>query len=354
MPDLLRDFDKKYLGNTLGDWLLAAALFVAIFLAVEFVRGMIRSRRERWQRAGSAPLELFGGFAVATSRMVVISVALYFSEKLLKLPPRADRLFAAVIVAGIAVQLAMWATVALRFGVERRYRRAGSEDAGARASVGALLFIGQLVIWAVFTLLALDTLGINITALVAGLGVGGIAVALAAQTILSDLFGSMSIALDKPFVVGDALRIDDIEGTVEHIGIKSTRLRSVTGEQVILANADVLKSRVRNLGRMPERRVQITIGITYDTPPELVDRISTIVKQVVEAQDDTRFVQCPLARLGDYALEFDATFFVANRPGMRHGDCVDAVNRGLVRAFATAGIDFAYPTRRLLLEQAAP
>ncbi len=353
MKDFLARLDARFLDNTLSDWLLAAALFVVIFLSVEFVRGLVRAKHKRWENASSATLELFGGFATATSRMVVISVALYFAEKLLRLPPRADRVFEAVIVAGIAVQLALWATVALRFGVNRHYRRAVGEDAGARASVGALMFIGQLVIWAVFTLLALDNLGINITALVAGLGVGGIAVALAVQAILSDLFGSMSIALDRPFVVGDALRIDDIEGTVEHIGIKSTRLRSVTGEQVILANADVLKSRVRNLGRMSERRVQLTIGITYETPPERVDRVSAIVKQVVEAQHDTRFVQCPLARLGDHALEFDAIYFVANRPGQRHGDSVDAINRGLVRAFAAAEIDFAYPTRRLLVEQAS-
>ena len=156
---------------------------------------------------------------------------------------------------GIWLQVGLWATTALRFFLERRQQRAGLNDAAAASTVNVLMFVGQILIWAVFVLLALDNLGVNITALVAGLGVGGIAIALAVQTILGDVFGSLSIAFDKPFVVGDMLRIDDIEGTVEHIGIKSTRLRSITGEQVILANADVLKARVRNLGRMPERRV---------------------------------------------------------------------------------------------------
>jgi len=354
MQDLLSRVDRKFLGTTLGDWLLAAALFAVIFLAVEFVRGVVRSRRRHWQGAGSPALELLGGFAAATSRLVVISVALYFAEKLLKLPPRADRVFEVVIVAGMAVQLALWATVALRFAVHRHYGGASGEDLGARASVGALLFIGQLVIWAVFALLALDNLGINITALVAGLGVGGIAVALAVQTILSDLFGSMSIALDKPFVVGDQLRIDDVEGTVEYIGIKSTRLRSLTGEQVILSNADVLKSRVRNLGRMAERRVLFRIGVTYETSPEALDRIADIVRQAVESVPNTRFLQCPLMSLGADSLEFELIFFVASRPDVSYGQTIGAVNRGIFRAFAERGVDFAYPTRRLLVEQAAP
>jgi small-conductance mechanosensitive channel len=354
MQDLLAHVDRKFLGNTLGDWLLAMALFTAIFLAVEFVRGVVRSRRRHWDGAASPALELLGGMAAATSRLVVISVALYFSEKLLQLPPKADRVFAAVIVAGVAVQLALWATVALRFAVHRHYGGGAGEDRGARASVGALLFIGQLVIWAVFALLALDNLGINITTLVAGLGVGGIAVALAVQTILSDLFGSMSIALDKPFVVGDQLRIDDVEGTVEYIGIKSTRLRSLTGEQIILSNADVLKSRVRNLGRMAERRVLFRLGVTYETPPDKLDRVADIVRQAVQSVPDTRFVQCPLMSLGADSLEFELIFHVANRPDVSHGQTVGMVNRGIFRAFAEAGIDFAYPTRRLLVEQAPP
>jgi small-conductance mechanosensitive channel len=335
-------------------WLLAAALFAGIFLAVEFVRGLVRARQKRWQSSGSRPLGLLGGFAAKTSRLVVISVALYFSEKLLKLPTRVDRTLEVVIVAGIAVQAALWATVALRFAVDSRYRGGAGDEPGTRASMGALIFIGELLIWGVFALLALDNIGVKLTPLLAGLGVGGIAVALAVQTILSDLFGSMSIALDKPFAVGDLLRIDDIEGTVEHIGIKSTRLRSVTGEQVILSNADMLKSRVRNLGRMAERRVLLPIAITYDTPPDLVDRVAGIVRGVVGACPGTRFVQCPLARLGDSALEFDALFFVANRADLRHSDAVDEFNRRLVRAFAAEGIEFAYPTRRLLVEGTAP
>jgi small-conductance mechanosensitive channel len=350
MNDLLSRLDRSFLGNTLGEWLLAAALFATIFLVGEFVRGRARARLHRSQQGRAAPLELLGRFAAATSRLVVISVALYFAEKVLQLPPPTDRVFAVVIVAGIAVQLALWATTALRFFIERHYRGDTRGGPGSGA-VGVLMFVGGVVIWAVFALLALDNLGVKVAPLLAGLGIGGIAVALAVQAILGDLFASISIALEKPFVVGDALRVDDIEGTVEYIGVKSTRLRSVTGEQVIIANADLLKSRLRNLGRMPERRVLFRLQVAYENQSAAIEQASGIVRRVVEAEAGTRFVQCLLMALGQHALEFEVIYFVANRPDVNHGRTVDAINRGLVREFAAAGIRFAYATQRVLLQQ---
>ncbi|HMA12539.1 MAG TPA: mechanosensitive ion channel family protein [Steroidobacteraceae bacterium] len=342
-----------FLGNPLRDWLLAACVFIVTFLVTPALKSRIRAQRRRWQamQSPTPTLELLALLLARTSQLVVLVFALYFAEKILNWPKRVDRIFDVIIVFGIWLQVGLWATTALRFFLERRQQRAGLHDAAAASTVNVLMFIGQLLIWAVFVLLALDNLGVNITALVAGLGVGGIAIALAVQTILGDVFGSLSIAFDKPFVVGDTLRIDDIEGTVEHIGIKSTRLRSITGEQVILANADVLKARVRNLGRMPERRVLLKLGVEYGTPAEKLDQVTDIVKRVVESVPDTRFVQCVLANLGDYALQFEAIYFVANRPGMRHADSVDMVNRGALRALAAAGIGLAFPTQRVLVER---
>jgi small-conductance mechanosensitive channel len=360
MKEFLSRLDRTFLGNTLGDWLLAAALFAVIFLVGEFVRGRARARLHRSQQGRAARLELLGRFAAATSRLVVISVALYFAEKVLQLPKRADglptitdRIFDVVIVVGVAVQLALWATTALRFGIERHYRGDTRGGPGSGA-VGVLMFVGGVVIWAVFALLALDNLGVKIAPLVAGLGIGGIAVALAVQTILGDMFSSISIALEKPFVVGDALRVDDIEGTVEYIGIKSTRLRSVSGEQVIISNADLLKSRVRNLGRMPERRVLFRLRLAYENDAAHIERVSGAVRRVIEEQKGTRFMQCLLNTLGSDALEFEVIYFVANRADVNHGGTVDAINRGIVREFAEGGIQFAYVTQRVLLQQVAP
>jgi small-conductance mechanosensitive channel len=346
MEHFLKLIEQVFLGNSLRDWLLSAAVFLATFLVVPFIRGRIRARQQRWRDIDNPALDLLSQLAARTNRLVLFSFALNFAEKLLTLPPKVDRAFDIVIVFGIAVQLAIWAATALRFLIQRHYTRNGIDDNGSRASVGVLMFVGQVIIWAVFTLLALDNLGVNITALVAGMGVGGIAIALAVQTILGDLFGSMSIALDKPFAVGDSLRIDDIEGTVEQIGIKSTRVRSVTGEQVILSNADVLKSRVRNMGRMPEKRVVARLRVAYDTAPDAIAKVSTLVEEAVRAAAGTRFVSCLLAEIGEYALEFEAVYFIENRGEGHIPRATDAVNRGILARFGAAGIAFAYPTRR--------
>jgi small-conductance mechanosensitive channel len=338
-----------FLDNPLRDWLLAAGVFLVTFLVTPALKGRIQAQRRKWQSMESPTptLELLAQLLARTSQLVVLVFALYFAEKILTWPDKVDRVFDVIIVFGIWLQVGLWATTALRFFLERRQQRAGLNDAAAASTVNVLMFVGQLLIWAVFVLLALDNLGVNITALVAGLGVGGIAIALAVQTILGDVFGSLSIAFDKPFVVGDTLRIDDIEGAVEHIGIKSTRLRSVTGEQVILANADVLKARVRNLGRMPEKRISARLRVAYDTPPALVAQVPVLAEESVRDGEGARFVSCLLAEIGAYALEFELVYFITNESG-QIPRTTDAVNRGIVARFGAAGIAFAYPTRRHL------
>ena len=166
------------------------------------------------------------------------------------------------------------------------------------------------MIWTLLILLALDNLGVNITALVAGLGVGGVAVALSLQNILGDLFASLSIALDKPFTVGDSLTIDTFVGRVEHIGIKTTRLRSESGEQIILSNADVLKSRVRNFGRQEEQRILVTIRATYDTPSEKLKELPKLLEKIVREQTVVRFERCHLRTLGESSFLFELSYFV--------------------------------------------
>jgi len=210
----------------------------------------------------------------------------------------------------------------------------------------------RLVIWVVIALMALGNLGINVGPLVAGLGVGGIALALAVQTVLADLFASLSIALDKPFVVGDTLRVDTFEGVVEQIGIKSTRLRSISGEQIIIANADLLKSRVRNLKRATEWRALFKLSLAYDTSTEGLDAVVPIVSEAVGTHPGARFGYCLLTELGESALRYEVCFYLENAAGRDMNRALDQVNRQILRGFARAGIQFAYPTRTLWLRRA--
>ena len=343
--------ETQYLHNSLLDWGLALLAFLLPFVALPFVRRLIRGRQAHWHELSthSPVVDLLSQLAVGTSRIVVLTAGLYFAEKLLTLPKRIDLAFDIIIVVTTWFQGGLWATVALRFFIQQRQGRAGLHDEAAKSSLGVVTFVAQFLIWSLFALLALDNLGVNITTLVAGLGVGGVAIALSVQTILGDLLASLSIAFDKPFVPGDLLKVDDFEGTVEFTGFKSTRLRSVTGEQIIISNADLLKSRVRNLGRMAERRTLFRLHVAYETPAEKVAAVPTVVEAAVRNVVGTRFVNCLLASLGRDALEFEVVYFVANKPGVDIAATNSAVNQQIVSRFAEAGVGFAYPTQRHVL-----
>jgi small-conductance mechanosensitive channel len=247
-------------------------------------------------------------------------------------------------------QAGLWATAATRAWLDQRRTRMLASDRAAAGSLGIVAFIVQVLIWTMVMLLTLENVGVDITALVAGLGIGGVAVALALQNILGDLFASLSITFDRPFVVGDFLIVDDILGSVEYIGVKSTRLRSLSGEQIVVSNADLLKSRLRNYGRMSERRAAFTVDITYDTPADMLEQIPKILRAVVEAQQDTRFDRSHFARHAAASLDFETVYYVLCADYNRYMDIQQAINIRVHREFQRLGIEFAYPTQRLLLE----
>ena len=202
-----------------------------------------------------------------------------------------------------------WLSAIVRHAIDTRR---GQDLAGAEgaASLNILRFVGMLVAWLVAFLMLLTNLGIKIGPLVAGLGIGGIAIALAVQNLLGDLFASLSIALDKPFRVGDSLAIGDEKGTVEQIGIKSTRLRSTSGEQIVISNGDLLKSRVRNYSAAHERRAELQLRHRLRNAARAVRRVPAIIEAAIRRQQNTRFERAHFARFGDYALEFEATYMV--------------------------------------------
>jgi small-conductance mechanosensitive channel len=349
--------ERVWLGNSVRDWLFALLAFLVIFTVLPLLRGFVLSRRTRLQTFdhGHGGVELALLLIGRTSRLFLWVVALFVAGRFLESPPRVEQASKVLIVLVTWFQVALWGVTAVRFALERQQQKhEAAGDPGFRGSIGIVMFVANLVIFAVAILLALDNLGVNITALVAGLGVGGIAIALAVQTILGDLLASLSITLDKPFTVGDFLKLDDIEGRVERIGVKSTRLRSVSGEQVILANADLLKSRIRNLGRMPEQRALMTISISYETPPEKVDDVTALIGKAVAAVPEARFEYCVLKTLAETALVFEICYFVPDPAGGRYLRTTDAINRHIHAALADAGVSFASAARTVPLRAPPP
>jgi small-conductance mechanosensitive channel len=339
------------LGNSLTDWLTAAFVAVAVWTALWVLRKLIASRYKRYSTGRNPTLIRLIAYLVGNTRQFLFfAIALDAGQEFLTLPDKIQRVVSAFVLILILVQVGLWAGRSVRFYLEMKELERGA-DRLFSGSLDIINFVASMLIWSLVVLVALDNVGVNITALLAGLGVGGVAVALALQNVLGDLFASLSIALDKPFVIGDNLTIDTFIGKVEHIGIKTTRLRSEGGEQIILSNADLLKSRVRNFGRLAEQRVLTTIRVTYDTPAEKLRGMPKLLEGIVREQAPARFERCHLRTLGETAFHFELTYFVQQPSVNPLLDLQQAVNLRIIDELRRQGIEFAYPTQLVLLER---
>ena len=341
------------LHNTPLAWLQGVGACVLLFAAAALARRLARRYDQRLQAVGRADLiALVFEVAGRTTTFFLLAIAMFAGLQFLRPPAHAHEAIDDAITVVIFWQVGVWASAAVGTWLQsnRRARRGG--DRAAESSLGVIVFIARAIVWMMVVLLALENLGVNITTLVAGLGVGGVAVALALQNILGDLFASLSITFDQPFYVGDFVSVDTFQGTVEHIGIKSTRLRSISGEQIVLSNADLLKSRLRNFGRMSERRVLFTLGVTYETPVELLERIPLLLRGIIEGIADTRFDRCHFTNHNAASLDFETVYYVVTADYMRHMDIQQEMRLKIHREFDRLGIEFAYPTQRLIMERA--
>ncbi len=340
--------DYEYFGNSVQQYLYAAAMVIAIFVVVRVLRALVERRMHKLAALTQTSLDdLVLELVSHTRRLVITVLGLCAGAALLDLPDRLEQFLPVLATAVLLVQIGLWGTTAVVFIVERNRRNkltAGEHDTLPAFSVLGLL--GRGLVWAVVFLLLLDNFGVNVTALVTGLGIGGVAVALAVQKILSDLFASVSIVLDKPFQVGDFIVLDGgFMGTVQDIGLKSTRVASLSGEMLVLSNSDLVNARLRNFKQMQERRVQFTIGVVYDTPIDEIEAIPGLIREIVEAQPKARFDRAHFKEYGDSALVFEVVYIVTVPEFNVHMDVQQAINLGMMRAFQARGIEFAFPTR---------
>lgn len=343
--DLSGTLDYTFLGNPLHRWLIAAGLALLVFIGLRLARRFTVSSIGRLARKTSTSWDDLAIHALSKTRGLLLAVlALYAGANLVELPANAMRILGAATAVALMLQSGFWVHAGLNYGFDR-YRKREEVDGASTTVVSALAFLSKVVLWSVVLLVALDNLGVQVTAFVTGLGVGGIAVALALQNILGDLFASLSIVLDRPFVIGDFIIVGDMLGSVEHVGLKTTRVRSLSGEQLIFANNDLLSSRIRNFGRMFERRVPFTIGVVYQTPRARLTRIPTLIREAVEAQEQTRFDRSHFKAYGAYSIDFETVFYVLGPDYNLYMDILQAINLHIHAAFEREGIDFAYPTQ---------
>jgi small-conductance mechanosensitive channel len=358
LPGLLGLLRLRVFDNALGAWLAAILLGLLFLGALVLLKNLLLRRlRAAADRTPTRVDDLIVLLLAKTRPYVLLLIAFYLAAHLLPLTGAITRLVSIAAVVAVLVQLAIWGDALVRLSVARYTQQVALQDLGRAATVAAIGFMGRLLLWSLLVLLVLDNVGVNVTALVAGLGIGGIAVALAVQNILGDLFASLSIMLDKPFVAGDFITVDAYMGNVEYIGIKTTRLRSLSGEQIVFSNADLLRSRIRNYQRMAGRRVEFVLSVTYENPPHRLELVPRLLREIIEAQAQARLDRAFFKGFRDFALDFEVAYFIDSADYHVFVDTQQAVNVAIFRRFHERGIEFAHQgtahTQKLPAAQAA-
>lgn len=343
---------QDFLGNSWERWAVAGCIFLGALLLSLAARGILCNRLEKFSRTTESQLDDLAVILLRNTHFLFFFlVALHVAANSLLLDPKVAKVIHVTFFLVLFTQVGLWASRAINFLGNAYVNKTLTVDAGKATTVRAMLFFGQMFVWITVLLLLLDNWGIKVAPFLAGLGIGGIAIAFAVQGILSDLFASLSIVLDKPFVIGDAIGVDNDSGTVEYIGLKTTRVRRTSGEQLVFSNSELLKSRIRNFKRMQERRVLLRIGVLYETEQAKIEAIPGWLKSVVEKEPEARFGRAHFASFGASALEYEMEYFVNSPDYGVYMDIQQKVSFEILRKFQAEKVDFAYPTQKIFVEQ---
>ncbi|MDA8523556.1 mechanosensitive ion channel family protein [Acidovorax sp. NCPPB 4044] len=356
-PTLLSWFrDEAVWGLSLSSIALAVAAALGVYLAITLLLGVAQRRSRRiaeGRAAAGGGKEGAGGVAAVvadvlggTSHLLILLVALLVGVGMLDLAPRWQARVGQLWFIALALQMALWGTRAIGIAI-RRYeaRHLGAPSLQVSAS-GTLMSWGlRTLLWATIALAMLANLGVNITAFVASLGVGGIAIALAVQNVLGDLFASLAIAVDKPFEVGDFIVVGGVAGTVQRIGVKTTRIRSLGGEQVVMSNTDLLKQTINNYRYLQERRIVFNFTVSYTTTAPQAEAVAQAVRRIIEAQEKVRFDRAHLKAFGANALEYEVVYIVLDPGFNAYMDVQQSINLALMRELESLGVQFGVPVR---------
>ncbi|KPK01460.1 MAG: mechanosensitive ion channel protein MscS [Nitrospira bacterium SG8_35_4] len=343
--------EKTFLQNTVLDYLLVIGWFLAGVIAIKIVNGIVMKRLKAWSAKSTTTIDDFL-LQLLENKLVPL---LYFgvlalSFRSLTLAPGFSK-GVSVIVAIVLTYFGLRILIALlTYSLDMYWVKKEVEE-GRQKSLKGVITILKVLVWAVGITFLLDNLGFKISTVVAGLGIGGIAVALAAQTILGDLFSYFVIFFDRPFEVGDFIIIGDYMGSIEHIGIKTTRVRSLGGEQLVFSNTDLTNSRIRNYKRMERRRIVFKLGVVYQTSLDHIREVPGIIKNVIENTNDTVFDRAHFSSFGAFSLDIEAVYYVLSSDYNKYMDIQQSINLEIKEAFENRGIEFAYPTQTLFVEK---
>ncbi len=340
-------WDQSFLGNSVRDWAICLGIILASMLVLRIVRTIVLQRLRTW---ASQTSNTFDDFVIRVFKRSVMPIlyigSVYAGLQYLHIPARAGRIMHVAIMVVTVFFIIRIITDVISYAFERF---TGNQNAAQAKQARGILLIVKVILWLIGIVFLVDNLGYNITTIVAGLGIGGIAIALAAQTILGDLFSYLVIFFDKPFETGDFIVIGNQSGVVDYVGIKTTRIRTLNGEQLIVSNTDLTNSRVQNFKRMERRRIVFAVGVLYETGSEKLKLIPGIVKNIIDPIEGATFDRAHFMAFGDFSLNFEIVYYVESPDYLVYMDIHQGICLGIYQAFEKAGIEFAYPTQKLLI-----
>jgi small-conductance mechanosensitive channel len=351
MDDFL---SRSYFNNTVQDYLISVAGIVIGIILVRLFKKVLLMPFKRLASRTQTKIDdyVIDGlhrFGLPILNIIIIYVGISY----LALSEKAEKYIHAAFVVAITYFVVRLVSSTTYLALQA-YTRNYDDGQEKVKQLGGIMLLINIFIWTIGALSIFSNLGYDVTTIIAGLGIGGIAIALAAQNIIGDLFNYLVIFFDRPFEIGDFIVIDDKKGNVEDIGIKTSRLRSLTGEQLIISNSDLTKSRIHNFKRMEERRIVFTLGVTYDTPLELLKEIPDIIKSTITSTKNTRFDRAHFLTYGDYALKFEVVYFVDSSDYNQYADIQQEINYRIFEAFQNKNVKFAYPSQTIFMAPINP
>jgi len=345
-------FQQTYFQNRVIDYIISIAIFILLAISIQIIKRILLKLLQTWAKKTTTKID--DKFVKAFEEKIkpflnlIYFGAFYISIKQLTIDSHIERffnIFVIILLTFFGIRFLLSITT---YGLETYWVKKEKDQAKKQALKGIITVI-RIIVWSIVLIILLDNLGVKISALVAGLGIGGIAIALAAQTVLGDLFSCFIIFFDRPFVIGDFIIIDEFKGTVDHIGLKTTRLISLGGEQLIFSNTDLTNSRIRNYKRMERRRAVFQFGVIYQTTLAQLKKIPQIVEEIITQIPETTFDRAHFASYADFSLNFEVVYHINNSDYKKYMDIQQEINFQLKEAFEKQKIEFAYPTQTVFL-----
>ena len=352
MENMLDSLLKQvFFGNEVSKYCIALVIFLVGIIIANIFNRLLVKKLKNWAEKTSTGID---DFAVHILERLIVPIfyflVLFFSIKTLNLNPEFGKFINKAMMTVITFSLVYLFVRIVSISFRMYWKKRGQIET-FESSFGAALSIIKFIIWTLAFIFYLDNLGFKVSSVIAGLGIGGVAIALAAQTVLKDLFSYFSIIFDHPFEVGDFIIVGELLGTIEHIGIKTTRVRSLSGEQLVFSNSDLTDSRIRNYKRMQKRRVVFKLGVVYETPLKQLKEVPKIIENAVKSLENTVFDRAHFFSYGDFSLIFEVVYYVSSGDYNKYMDIQQSINFIIKEEFDKMNIEFAFPTQTLYLNK---